>query len=82
MNYKIDECLGLRLGILSRKTDNIYRRYLLNKGVTQGQLSIMMVLYEQGEIEQNILSNILGLETSSLSRNLVRLINQDFISKS
>jgi DNA-binding MarR family transcriptional regulator len=81
MKYEIQECIGSRLRGLSRKVDSIYRKHLEGKNITENQLSVMMALYKTGKIEQIEIGRMLNLERSSLSRNLTRLINQDFIIK-
>ena len=81
MKYEIEQCIGSRLRGLSRKVDSIYRKHLEGANITENQLSIMMALYETGEIEQIEIGNLLNLERSSLSRNLTRIIDQGFIVK-
>ncbi len=81
MKYEIEQCLGARINGLSRRIDNIYRRHLKDKGVTQSQLSIMLALYKMGESEQHVVAGTLNFETSSLTRILVRLMNQKYIIK-
>ena len=41
----------------------------------------MMALYKTGTIEQNQIAQLLTLERSSLSRNLVRLVKSGYVSK-
>ncbi|WP_161991886.1 MarR family winged helix-turn-helix transcriptional regulator [Flagellimonas algicola] len=81
MNYTFESCLGSRVRSLSRKLDGIYRKHLGNADITENQLSIMMALYKTGSIEQNQIAQLLTLERSSLSRNLVRLVNSGYVSK-
>ena len=81
MKYQMENCIGARLRGLSRQVDAIYRKHLHGTGITENQLSILMALYKTGEIEQIEISRILNLERSSLSRNLVRLSEQQFIQK-
>ena len=81
MNYTYESCLGSRVRSLSRKLDGIYRKHLGNADLTENQLSIMMALYKTGTIEQNQIAQLLTLERSSLSRNLVRLVKSGYVSK-
>ncbi len=81
MKYQYQECIGSRVRALSRKIDRIYRKHLANSGVTENQLSIMMALHETGLIEQKQISELLSLEKSSLSRNLVRLVQCAYVKK-
>jgi len=81
MKYEFNDCIGLRLGRLSRKVDGVYRKYLESANITERQLTVIFTLSITGKIEQIELGRILNLERSSLSRNLKRLINQGFIVK-
>lgn len=81
MKYPLEDCIGSRMRSMSRKIDGIYRKHLGNSGITENQLSILMALYKTGTIEQNFIGNYLNLEKSSLSRNLVRLIQAGYINK-
>jgi len=82
MKYQLEQCIGSRMRALSRKVDSLYRKELGHSGVTENQLSIMMALYKMGTTEQKTLGEFLILEKSSLSRNLVRLIDAGYIQKS
>lgn len=82
MKYQFEECIGSRVRSLSRRIDNIYRKHLGDSGITENQLSIMMALHKTGIVEQKRIGEVLSLEKSSLSRNLVRLIDADYIVKS
>ena len=81
MKYKIETCIGSRLRSLSRRVDNIYRKHLEGHNITENQMSIIMALSKTGKIEQIQIGRILNLERSSLSRNLVRLIEQNYVQK-
>lgn len=81
MKYTFESCMGSRVRSLSRKLDGIYRKHLGDSDITENQLSIMMALYKTGTIEQNQIAQLLTLERSSLSRNLVRLVKSGYISK-
>ena len=81
MKYELQDCLGARINGLSRVVDSIYRKHLQGLGLTQTQLSVMMVLYKKGESEQHEVADMLHFETSSLTRILVRLINQNYVIK-
>ena len=81
MKYEFQECIGSRMRSVSRKIDAIYRKHLSHSGVTANQLSIMMALYKTGDTEQNEIARFLNLEKSSLSRNLVRLLDSNYVQK-
>ena len=81
MKHELEECIGSRLRGLSRKVDNIYRQHLEGTGITENQLTIMMALYTTGVIEQIEIGKLISLERSSLSRNLIRIVDQGYILK-
>ena len=81
VKYPFESCIGSRVRSISRKIDGIYRKHLGGTGITENQLSIMMALYKTGKIEQNQIGKFLNLEKSSLSRNLRRLIQAIYITK-
>lgn len=81
MKYELQDCIGSRLRSLSRKVDNVYRKHLKKSGVTENQLSIMMALYKMGQTEQILVGKYLNLERSSLSRNLIRLVDNRLVVK-
>ena len=81
MKYEFQECIGSRMRGLSRMIDNIYRKHLEGTGLTEHQLSILLAIYEMGPVEQIEIGRLLHLERSSLSRNLVRLTQQGWVTK-
>lgn len=81
IKYSFEQCIGSRLRSLSRKVDNVYRKHLEGCGVTENQLSILMALYKTGPIGQIEIGKFLHLERSSLSRNLVRLVDGGLVNK-
>lgn len=49
--------------------------------ITDSQLSILFVLTKKGGLTQKQLSNIVQLEKSSLNRNLKRLFEKNYLSR-
>lgn len=78
----IYECISGRLGKIKRKIDSIYRIHLSPLNMTESQTMILLLITDKGSIRQTDLANSLGLEKSSLSRLLTRLIGQGYIQKS
>ena len=81
MKHEFQDCIGARLRGISRTVDSIYRKHLQEHNVTESQLSILMALSKTGETEQHVIGSVLQLERSSLSRNLVRLMDQNYVLK-
>jgi len=70
MKYELQDCIGGKLRRLSRQVDGYYRSCLKDNHITESQLTILFTLSKTGEIEQGKLAHILGLEKSTMSRNI------------
>ena len=81
MNFSPSECISARIGILQRKINAIYRKYLSPLNISESQSSILLVINSTKEISQSEIATILNLERSSLSRNMVRLKKNGWIQK-
>ena len=81
-NFNPSNCISGRVMRLSRITANIFRKYLKPFGVTDSQTSILFLVskHEKG-LTQTRITEILQLEKSSLSRNLKRLVDQNYLMK-
>ncbi len=81
MKFSPTECISARIGILQRKINTIYRKYLSPLNISESQSSILLVIYQSKEVGQSEIATILNLERSSLSRNMVRLEKNGWIQK-
>lgn len=75
-------CISGKVMRLSRATANIFRKYLQPHGITDSQLSILFILSKSDGLTQKQLSDIAVLEKSTLSRNLKRLLDKQYVSRS
>ncbi len=75
------ECISGKVMRLNRITANVFRKYLIPFNITDSQLSILFVLAKKGGLTQKQLSNIVQLEKSSLNRNLKRLFDKNYLSR-
>ncbi len=66
---------------LSRIISKMFRCHFSKLDVTNSQVGIFMILAEKGEISQDKLGKMMELERSTVSRDLVRLVNQGFLYK-
>ena len=82
MKYKIPECIGTRFRKLSRIIDGQYRKCAGEFGITEHQMSVLLLLYEKGKTEQGMIGKMLGLERSTISRNVKLLSRNDLLTKS
>lgn len=69
------------LTLLSRKIGKMFRTHLSKLNVTNSQVGIFLILHNKGETSQSELSKMLDLERSTMSRDLVRLVNQGYLYK-
>ena len=74
-------CIGFRLRLLDRVVARIYDDALRAHELRRTQLDLLAALQRFGPASPAQLIRILGLEKSSLSRNLRRLIKRDFVAE-
>lgn len=79
--FNPSECISGKIMRLNRIIANVFRKYLLPFDITDSQLSILFVLTKKGGLTQKQLSNIVQLEKSSLNRNLKRLLDKNYLSR-
>ncbi|MBN4062503.1 MAG: hypothetical protein COA57_15825 [Flavobacteriales bacterium] len=70
-----------RLTIISRKLGKLFKKHFKKLNVTQSQATILLMLAEMGEILQSDIGKHLELERSTVSRDLVRLIDNGYLNK-
>ncbi len=75
-------CISGKVMRISRLTAQIFRNHLSTFDVSNSQVSLLFVLSKRPAIRQRDLCDFLALEKSSLNRNLKRLLDNGFISKS
>ncbi len=75
-------CPLMRLLVISRKLGKLFKKKFDKLNVTQSQVSILLMLSETGEIAQSFIGKHLQLERSTVSRDLVRLIDKGYLLKS
>lgn len=73
------ECLALRARLLSRAITGIYDAALRPLGLRAGQMSILAVLVKEGPLTASRLGEMLVIEKSTLSRNIQRMGQQEWI---
>jgi DNA-binding MarR family transcriptional regulator len=75
-----DECLAVRVRMLARAVSAIYDRALSEHGLTVAQLNILVFLGRSGSSGPGVIGRALRLERSTVSRNLERMIAQEWIA--
>ena len=79
-----DENFCCPMGSMTRLTKIIgkmFRCHFSKLNVTNSQVGIFMILAEKGETSQGNLGKMLQLERSTVSRDLVRLVDQGYLYK-
>lgn len=79
--FNPSECISGKVMRLNRITAKVFRKYLMPFNITDSQLSILFVLAKKQGLTQKQLSNIMQLEKSSLNRNLKRLFDKNYLSR-
>lgn len=83
--HKISEqscrCPLESLSVLTRKLGRLFREHFNKLNVTVSQAQLFMLLNEQEELLQSEIAKKLELERSTVSRDLVRLIDKGYLYK-
>ena len=81
-NYQPQLCLAGKIARSERIVSQIYRKHLSGFGITQSQLSILSVAAKKkGPVNQRLISDLLYLEKSTVSRNLKRLFANGYLKR-
>ncbi|EDP70941.1 transcriptional regulator, MarR family protein [Flavobacteriales bacterium ALC-1] len=72
-------CFSGRMMRMDRIISKIFRKHITPFGLTNSQLSILFVTAKKGIVTQQLLSEVLFLEKSSMSRNMRRLLEMELI---
>ncbi len=76
------DCLAGRVRLLGRAITAIYDEALRPLGVTAGQLNAIVVVAKRGPVAPGTLARHLGMDKSTLSRNLERMRTHGWIKVS
>lgn len=82
MKYNLEHCIGKKLRSMSRIVDTQFRSSFKDFNITENQATLLFVLKGEGKIDQGILGKKLGLERSSISRNINILVKSGYVDKS
>jgi len=81
VKYKLEHCVGNKLRRISRIVDTQFRLSFKDFNVTENQVTLLFVLSNYVKIDQGILGKQLGLERSSISRNINILVRNGHVAK-
>lgn len=75
-----EDCLAVRVRMLSRAVSALYDRALDSYGVTVSQVNILAFVGRAGPCSPGKIGRMLHLERSTVSRNLERMIDHAWLS--
>ena len=74
-----EQCIAVRLRMLSRAVTRIYNQALRPYGLTTSQMNILVAISCLGEAKQQDVCRTLHLEKSTLSRDVARMRSQGWL---
>jgi DNA-binding MarR family transcriptional regulator len=78
----VEECIAVKLRLLSRAVTKIYNRALRPYGLTVSQMNILVAVSYIGQAKQQDICQALHLEKSTLSRDLARMRERGWVAES
>jgi DNA-binding MarR family transcriptional regulator len=78
----VEECVAVRLRLLTRAVTKIYNQALRPHGLTISQMNILVAASYLGQAKQQDICKALHLEKSTLSRDLARMRERGWITES
>jgi DNA-binding MarR family transcriptional regulator len=76
-----EECIAVRLRVLTRAVTKLYNKALRPHGLTVSQMNILVAVSRLGDAKQQEVCRILHLEKSSLSRDVERMRARGWLEK-
>jgi DNA-binding MarR family transcriptional regulator len=77
----VEECVAVRLRLLTRAVTKIYNQALRPHGLTISQMNILVAVAYLGQAKQQDICQALHLEKSTLSRDLTRMRAQGWVTE-
>jgi DNA-binding MarR family transcriptional regulator len=74
-----NECVAVRLRLLTRAVSKIFNKALRPFGLTVSQMNILVAVSYLGEAKQQQVGRALHLEKSTLSRDVARMLEQGWV---
>ncbi|NEP18239.1 MAG: winged helix-turn-helix transcriptional regulator [Leptolyngbya sp. SIO4C1] len=72
-------CIARRLRQINRQVTRLYDDALRSHGVTINQLNVLAVIVSQGQIQPGQLGRLLGMEKSTVSRTVERMVKRGWL---
>lgn len=77
-----EECIAVKLRLLTRAVTKIYNQALRPHGLTVSQMNILVAVSYLGQAKQQDICQALHLEKSTLSRDLTRMRERGWVTES
>jgi DNA-binding MarR family transcriptional regulator len=77
----VEECIAVKLRLLTRAVTKIYNRALRPYGLTVSQMNILVAASYIGQAKQQDICQALHLEKSTLSRDLARMRERGWVAE-
>jgi DNA-binding MarR family transcriptional regulator len=77
----VEECIAVKLRLLTRAVTKIYNRELRPHGLTVSQMNILVAASYLEQAKQQDICQALHLEKSSLSRDLMRMRERGWVTE-
>jgi DNA-binding MarR family transcriptional regulator len=77
----VEECIAVKLRMLTRAVTKIYNRALRPYGLTVSQMNILVAASYIGQAKQQDICQALHLEKSTLSRDLARMRERGWVTE-
>jgi DNA-binding MarR family transcriptional regulator len=75
-----EECISIRVRMLSRVITAIYDETFRSTGLTANQFNMLVVMLKMQKPTAKSIARILKMETSTVSRNLERMIKRGWLT--
>lgn len=75
-------CIASKMMKCHRILSGVFRKHLLPFGITNSQLSMLFVICKKEQVTQRELCDFLFLEKSTVHRNLTKLLEMGFVTRS
>lgn len=77
--FVAEECIAVRLRLLTRAVTRLYNNALRPHGVTVSQMNILVAVCRMGEAKPQAICHVLQLEKSTLSRDVERMLARGWL---
>jgi DNA-binding MarR family transcriptional regulator len=77
----VEECIAVKLRVLTRAVTKIYNQALRPHGLTVSQMNILVAASYLGKAKQQDICQALHLEKSTLSRDLTRMRERGWVTE-